>query len=117
MTEPDINDANHLPLRRNLELLKSFQLSAGKSLHIIEIPMPAPVYYNGHRLPASYANFYICNHAVIVPTFRCEEDEQALVIFEKVFQEKRVIGIDSTDIVWGYGSFHCLTLQEPYVGF
>jgi agmatine deiminase len=72
MTEPDINDANHLPLRRNLELLKSFQLSAGKSLHIIEIPMPAPVYYNGHRLPASYANFYICNHAVIVPTFRCE---------------------------------------------
>ena len=115
MTEPDANDVNNLPLRENLQLLKSLRLLNGKSLHIVEIPMPSPVYHKGHRLPASYANFYICNHAVIVPTFSCEEDDLALEIFEGLFKDRNVIGIDSTDIVWGFGSLHCLTQQEPYV--
>jgi agmatine deiminase len=116
MIEPDTGDVNHKPLNENLEHLKSFRQLNGKSLHIVEIPMPSPVYHQGQRLPASYANFYICNHAVVVPTFRCENDETALEIFEKLFPNKKVIGIDSTDIVWGFGSFHCLSQQEPYVG-
>ena len=115
MIEPDANDVNNLPLKENLQLLKSLRLLNGKSPDIVEIPMPSPVYHKGHRLPASYANFYICNHAVVVPTFRCEEDDLALEIFESLFKGKEVIGIDSTDIVWGFGSLHCLTQQEPYV--
>ncbi|MBN2213298.1 MAG: agmatine deiminase family protein [Bacteroidales bacterium] len=115
MIEPDKGDVNHGPLARNLKLLKTFRLQNGKPLQIVEVPMPSAVHYEGKRLPASYANFYICNHAVIVPTFRCRNDKTALDIFEKLFTERKVTGIDSTDIVWGFGSFHCLTQQEPFV--
>jgi len=115
MIEPDANDVNNLPLRENLQLLKSIRLLNGKSLHIVEIPMPSPVYHKRHRLPASYANFYICNHAVVVPAFRCKEDDLALEIFESLFKDRKVIGIDSVDIIWGFGSLHCLTQQEPMV--
>jgi agmatine deiminase len=115
MIEPDASDVNYLPLRENLQLLKSFRLANGKLLQVIEIPMPPPVYQQGQRLPVSYANFYICNHAVVVPVFRCKEDDIALHIFENLFHDRKVIGIDSTDIISGFGSFHCLTQQEPYV--
>ncbi|HJX70853.1 MAG TPA: agmatine deiminase family protein [Bacteroidales bacterium] len=115
MIEPDTGDLNHLPLRENLQRLKTFRLLNGKPLQIVEVPMPSPVYHEGKRLPASYANFYICNHAVIIPTFRCENDRAALDLFEKLFKDRKVTGIDSTDIVWGIGSFHCLTQQEPWV--
>jgi agmatine deiminase len=115
MTEPDPGDVNHIPLKKNLERLKNFRLPDGRSLRVIEIPMPAPVYHEERRLPASYANFYISNHAAIIPTFRCRKDMTALDIFEKLFTDRKVIGIDSTDIVWGFGSFHCLTQQEPWV--
>ena len=75
--------------------------------------MPRPVVYKDQRLPASYANFYIANESVIVPTFRCDLDDRALGIVQDSFPGRRVVGIDSTDIIWGLGSFHCLSQQEP----
>jgi len=75
--------------------------------------MPKPVIFEGQRLPASYANFYIANKSVIVPNFRCREDDQAMRILEECFPDRSIIGIDSTEIIWGLGSFHCLSQQEP----
>jgi len=75
--------------------------------------MPDAVVYDDQRLPASYANFYIANTSVIVPTFRCAKDEKALQIIQSCFPGRKVIGIDSTEIIWGLGSFHCLSQQEP----
>jgi agmatine/peptidylarginine deiminase len=99
----------------NLELLKQMRLLDGRPLNIIELPMPSPVIYEDTRLPASYANFYIANAAVIVPTFRDINDKIALEIIQKAFPDRPVVGIDSTDIIWGLGSFHCLSQQEPAV--
>lgn len=111
--EENKSDENHLPLQENLKALKSMRLPGGKSLNIIELPMPAPVVYEGQRLPASYANFYICNQRVIVPTFRDKKDGAALEIIHLAFPLHEIIGIDSLDIIWGLGSFHCLSQQEP----
>ena len=108
-------DENYQPLQDNLEELKKMRLLNGKQLTTIELPMPVAQYWEGRRLPASYANFYISNAAVIVPTFRCIQDEVALDILSQVFADRKVIGIDSVDIVWGLGSFHCLSQQEPLV--
>jgi agmatine deiminase len=91
------------------------RLLNGKQLNIVELPMPDPVIWDGQRLPASYANFYIANRSVIVPTFRCKKDEEALLIIQDCFPDREVVGIDSTDIIWGLGSFHCLSQQEPAV--
>lgn len=106
-------DENYLLLQENLETLKTLRLFNGKPLNIIELPMPSPVIHEDTRLPASYANFYISNAAVIVPTFRDVNDEKALAIISSVFPDRKVVGIDSTDIIWGLGSFHCLSQQEP----
>lgn len=106
-------DENYLLLQENLEALKNMRLLNGKPLKIVELPMPSPVIYEDTRLPASYANFYIANAAVIVPTFRDVNDEKALEIIRGVFPDRKVVGIDSTDIIWGLGSFHCLSQQEP----
>jgi len=106
-------DDNYLILQRNLKLLKEMRLLNNKPLTIIELPMPAPVIHQGQRLPASYANFYISNTAVIVPTYRDKNDQKALDILSTCFPERRVIGIDSVDIIWGLGSWHCLSQQEP----
>jgi agmatine deiminase len=84
-------------------------------MNIVELPMPSPVVYEDQRLPASYANFYIANKYVVVPTFRCKQDKKALNILEQCFTDRKVVGIDSTDIIWGLGSFHCLSQQEPEV--
>jgi agmatine deiminase len=108
-------DENYKPLQENFEALQKMRLLNGKQLNIIELPMPVPQYWEGRRLPASYANFYICNHAVIVPTFQCIQDEVALDILSEVFTDRKVVGINSKDIVWGLGSFHCLSQQEPAV--
>ncbi|RZK81372.1 MAG: agmatine deiminase family protein [Pedobacter sp.] len=108
-------DENYLLLQENLESLREMRLINGKPLKIVELPMPSPVIYEDTRLPASYANFYIANAAVIVPTFRDVNDEKALEIIRSVFPDRKVIGIDSTDIIWGLGSFHCLSQQEPAV--
>lgn len=111
--EEDRMDENYEILQKNLKELTKMRLPNGKPLNIIELPMPDPVIYKGQRLPASYANFYICNAAVIVPTYRCRHDERALQILEQCFPDRKVIGIDSTDLIWGLGSFHCLSQQEP----
>lgn len=92
------------------------RLQDGKQMNVVELPMPArPVIYEDQRLPASYANFYISNTAVTVPVFRDKHDERALEILQGVFPERKVFGLDSTDLIWGLGSFHCLSQQEPEV--
>lgn len=108
-------DENYLLLQENLETLKEMRLLNGKALNIVKLPMPSPVIHEDTRLPASYANFYIANKSVIVPTFRDVNDEKALKIIQDVFPDRKVVGIDSTDIIWGLGSFHCLSQQEPAV--
>ena len=91
------------------------RLLNGKQLNIVELPMPDKIIYEDQRLPASYANFYISNHTVIVPTFRSGKDDKVLDIIQQCFPERKVAGIDSTEIIWGLGSFHCLSQQEPAV--
>jgi agmatine deiminase len=89
------------------------RLLNGKQLNITELPMPDAIVYEDQRLPASYANFYIANNAVIVPVFNCKKDEKALEIIQQCFPSRKVMGINSVDIIWGLGSFHCLSQQEP----
>lgn len=113
--EENTADENHAILQENLEALKKMRLPDGRPLNVIELPMPDPVLHEGTRLPASYANFYISNRHVIVPTYRCAHDQRALDILQAVFTTRNVVGIDSTDIIWGLGSFHCLSQQEPEV--
>ncbi len=113
--EPNKNDTNHLILKENIELLKKFRLLNGKQLNIIELPMPEPMYIDNQRVPASYANFYICNSAVIVPIFNSKNDNLAIDILSDCFKDRPVIGIDSSEIIWGLGSFHCLSQQEPFI--
>ncbi|HEV9038086.1 MAG TPA: agmatine deiminase family protein [Puia sp.] len=113
--EEDKRDENYQLLIDNLAELSAMRLLNGKQLNIVELPMPKAVVYEDQRLPASYANFYIANEAVIVPTYRCDRDEKALLILQDCFPTRRVVGIDSTDIIWGLGSFHCLSQQEPAV--
>jgi len=106
-------DENYVLLQENLEALKGMRLLNGEPLNIITLPMPSPVIHEDTRLPASYANFYIANKSVIVPTFRDVNDSKAIEIIQKAFPDRKVIGIDSVDIIWGLGSFHCLSQQEP----
>lgn len=116
VTEPNRQDENHEILQDNLKELKRMRLLNGKQLNIIELPMPKPVVFEDQRLPASYANFYIGNAAVVVPTYRDEKNDQtALDILTACFPDRKVIGLDSTEIIWGLGSFHCLSQQEPAV--
>ena len=115
VVEENKNDENYHILQENLQQLKTMRLLNGKQLDIIELPMPDAVIHEDQRLPASYANFYIGNAAVVVPTYRCKNDDKALEILQGCFPERKVIGIDSTDIIWGLGSFHCLSQQEPEV--
>ncbi len=106
-------DENYEILKRNYEDLKTMRDQDGSLLKIVPIPMPDPVVYEGNRLPASYANFYIANRAVIVPTFRCRQDESTLTILRGLFPTREVIGIDCVDLVWGLGTLHCSTQQHP----
>ena len=115
VVETDKSDPNHRILKENLKMLKTMRLLNGKQLDIAELPMPTPVVFQGQRLPASYANFYISNHAVIVPLYRCKEDDQAMSIIEECFPDRKTVGIDSVEIIWGLGSFHCLSQQEPLI--
>jgi agmatine deiminase len=115
VVESNKQDENYELLQHNLRQLKGMRLLNGKQLNIVELPMPDAVIYEDQRLPASYANFYIANKSVIVPTFRSPKDEMALKIIQNCFSSREVVGIDSTDIIWGLGSFHCLSQQEPAV--
>ena len=115
VVEQNKEDENYEPLQKNLKQLKKMRLLNGKQLNIIELPMPDEVFYEGQRLPASYANFYIANNVVIVPLYDCDKDDEALEIIQQCFPSRKVIGINSVDIIWGLGSFHCLSQQEPKV--
>jgi agmatine deiminase len=111
--EDDPRDENYAPLQDNYERLKSVRLEDGSKLEIVSLPMPAPLYLDRQRLPASYANFYIANSVVLVPTFNDPNDRIALGILAELFPNRFVIGIHAVDLVWGLGTLHCLTQQEP----
>ncbi len=115
VVEEDAWDENYEPLQKNLRMLNRCRLANGKQPTIVELPMPDIVFYDNQRLPASYANFYIANGKVIFPTYRCLADNQAAYILEALFPDREIIGIDSTDIIWGLGSFHCLSQQMPSI--
>jgi agmatine deiminase len=108
MVEPDKSDVNHEPLQENLE-----RLLARKDLHVQSLKMPEPVYFDGQRLPASYANFYIANRLVLVPTFGDKNDEAALAALGVLFRDRAVVGIPCRDLVLGLGTLHCMTQQQP----
>jgi agmatine deiminase len=113
VVEEDPADANYPVLRDNLHRLRGMRDQDGNIVRVVELPMPGAVEYQGQRLPASYANFYIANGIVLVPTYRDPNDSEALAVLRKVFPNRRVIGIDSSDLIWGLGSFHCISQQEP----
>jgi agmatine deiminase len=111
--EENAADENYAVLQENLERLRGWSDPEGKRLEVAPLPMPAPVVFAGQRLPASYANFYIGNERVLVPTFNDLHDRQALGILGELFPDRHVIGIHAVDLVWGLGTLHCLTQQEP----
>ena len=111
--EKNSKDENYQPLAENWDRIQDFRLEDGKKPQVVELPMPNPLYFEGIRLPASYANFYICNAAVIVPTFNDPNDRVALGILSELFRDRPVVGISAVDLVWGFGSLHCLTQQQP----
>lgn len=112
--EPDSQHSNHPPLQVNLQRLQAMCTQDGDSLRVIELPMPEPVLDQGERLPASYANFYIGNRTVLMPAFGQSRDADAQAILQQCFPSRRVLPLDSTDLIRGLGSFHCLTQQEPW---
>jgi agmatine deiminase len=116
IVEENREDANYQPLQDNLRRLRSMTDQDGKPLRVETLPMPAPVDFNGQRLPASYANFYIANKLVIVPTFNDANDRVALQKLAKLFPDRQVLGIHCRDLVLGLGTLHCMTQQEPAAG-
>ncbi|TLU99299.1 agmatine deiminase family protein [Dyadobacter luticola] len=113
--ESDVNDENHEILQTNLQMLKEMRLVNGKQLNIIELPMPKAVIIDDFRTPGSYANFLICNAGVIVPVFNNPNDQVAIDILGQAFPGRKIIPLLATEIIWGQGSFHCLSQQEPLV--
>jgi len=111
--EKNSRDANYRPLAENWDRIRDLRLEDGTRPEVVELPLPAPLYFDGIRLPASYANFYISNAAVIVPTFNDPNDRIALGILGELFKDRLVAGIHAVDLVWGFGSLHCLTQQQP----
>ena len=115
VVESNKQDENYELLQQNLRQLQQMRLLNGKQLNVVELPMPDAVVFEDQRLPASYANFYISNKHVIVPVYNCANDDKALQIISACFKDREVVGIDSTEIIWGLGSFHCLSQQEPAI--
>jgi agmatine deiminase len=113
--ETNPRDINYRPLEENRERLEGMRLEDGSRLEVARLPMPEPIYFGGRRLPASYANFYIANAAVLVPTFNDAKDRLALGILAELFPDRPVVGIHSLDLVWGLGTLHCMTQQQPAV--
>ncbi len=111
--EKNSRDVNYHPLAENWERIRELRLEDGRRPEVVELPMPSPLYFDRVRLPASYANFYICNAAVIVPTFNDPNDRVALGVLGELFRDRPVVGIHAVDLVWGFGSLHCLTQQQP----
>lgn len=115
VVEPNREDENHLPLAENLDRLRSARNAEGYPFEVIELPMPPPVIFDGQRLPASYANFYIANNLVLVPTLNRSVDRRALKILADAFPSREVVGIYCGDLIWGLGALHCMTQQQPKV--
>ncbi|MFT3915159.1 MAG: agmatine deiminase family protein [Anaeromyxobacteraceae bacterium] len=115
-SEPDGRDPNHRPLAENLERLQGARLEDGSRPEVVELPMPRAIVFDGQRLPASYANFYVCNAATLVPTFDDPRDRVALGILAELLPDRPVVGIHALDLVWGLGTLHCLSQQEPAAG-
>ena len=113
IVEQNPHDANYAALQENLTLLQSMKDQDGHALTIATLPMPAPVYFNNQRLPASYANFYIANKLVLVPTFNDPNDREALNALATLFPGREVVGIPCRDLVLGLGTIHCMTQQQP----
>jgi len=113
--ESDPRDANYRPLAENRERLEGMRLEDGSKIDVVDLPMPAPLHFAGQRLPASYANFYIANAAVLVPTFNDPNDRVALGILAELIKDRPVVGVHAGDLVWGLGTIHCLTQQEPAI--
>src|SRR5215469_11000352 len=113
MVEPNSRDVNHAPLRANLRRLQSARDQDGRQLTIVELPMPQPVVFEGRRLPASYANFYIANGVVLVPVFNRPNDRIALNTLAELFPTREIVPIYSGDFIWGFGAMHCMTQQQP----
>ena len=111
--EPDAQDENHAPLKENLARLRAARTPKGRQWTVVELPMPRAVVFRGQRLPASYANFYVANGCVLVPTFHDARDRVALQILAELFPEREVIGIHCMDFIWGLGALHCMTQQQP----
>lgn len=112
-SEDNPDDGNYENLRENMELLKTMTNLDGKPFNIVPLPMPAPVIFDGERLPASYANFYIANEKVLVPTFNDPKDREALGLLQELFPSRKIVGVHSLDLVWGLGTLHCMTQQQP----
>lgn len=113
--ESDAGDVNHEPTRENVEILRSIKTHDGRSLNVITLPMPSPIVFDNQRLPASYANFLIANKTVFVPVFNDPADRHALNILAHCFPDREVVGIYCGDLVWGLGTLHCMTMQQPAV--
>jgi agmatine deiminase len=113
--EENPRDANYRPLAENRERLQGMRAEDGSKLEVVDLPMPAPLYFDGRRLPASYANFYVANAAVLAPTFNDPNDREALGTLSELFSDRPVVGIHAVDLVWGLGTIHCLTQQQPAV--
>jgi len=111
--ETNRKDINYRPLAENWERIRDLRLEDGDRPEVVALPMPAPLHFDGYRLPASYANFYICNAAVLVPTFNDPNDRIALGILGDLFKDRPVVGIHAVDLVLGFGTLHCLTQQQP----
>jgi agmatine deiminase len=113
VVEDDPADENYEPLQSNLERLNRMTDQDGRPLRVVTLPMPRPLWHEDQRLPASYANFYIANGIVLLPTYDAARDEQARTTLQSLFPAREIIGIDCTDLVWGLGAFHCVTQQWP----
>jgi agmatine deiminase len=111
--EDNPKDINYRALEENWERVQDFRLEDGSKPQVVALPMPAPIFFDGDRLPASYANFYFSNHAVIVPTFNDPKDRVALGILGELITDRLVVGIHAVDLVLGFGTLHCLTQQQP----
>ena len=111
--ENSVEDPNYRPLRENLEILQDLELEDGGKIEIVPLPMPSPLFFDGERLPATYANFYVSNEKVLVPIYNDPKDCEALGVLSELFPKRYVVGIDCIDLVWGFGAIHCMTKEEP----
>jgi len=113
VVEDNPADSNYNVLQYNLGRLRGMKDQDGRPLNVVTLPMPDAIYHDGVRLPASYANFYIANNVVLLPTYECANDRKAMTILQELFPDRKIVGIPCTDLVWGLGAIHCVTQQQP----